>query len=155
VSDGSVVQRTDYDVWGNILTPEYLGGWPSGEEPPPFGFAGGLHDRATGLVRFGARDYDPSVGRWTDKDPIRFGGRDTNLYAYAGSEPVNYIDPTGLRVGGDMPLARKLRGRRLQTTWRTPTSSAKKSAGASTSQEAGTSTRQECGGTPCRPVSAA
>jgi RHS repeat-associated protein len=98
VSDGSVVQRTDYDVWGNI-TGDYLGGWPSGEEPPPFGFAGGLHDRTTGLVRFGARDYDPSVGRWTGKDPIRFRGRDTNLYAYAGSEPVNYIDPTGLRVG--------------------------------------------------------
>ena len=29
----------------------------------PFGFAGGLYDADTGLVRFGARDYDPQVGR--------------------------------------------------------------------------------------------
>ena len=40
----------------------------------PFGFAGGLHDRDTNLVRFGARDYDPSIGRWTAKDPIDFAG---------------------------------------------------------------------------------
>jgi RHS repeat-associated protein len=97
VSDGSVVQRTDYDVWGNI-TGDYLGGWPSGEEPPPFGFAGGLHDRATGLVRFGARDYDPSVGRWTNKDPIGFEGGDANLYVYATNDPVNRTDRTGLMV---------------------------------------------------------
>jgi len=29
----------------------------------PFGFAGGLYDRDTNLVRFGARDYDPETGR--------------------------------------------------------------------------------------------
>jgi uncharacterized protein RhaS with RHS repeats len=46
-------------------------------------------------VRFGARDYDPAVGRWTAKDPIRFGGDDANLYAYVGNDPVNFIDPRG------------------------------------------------------------
>jgi RHS repeat-associated protein len=34
----------------------------------PFGFAGGLQDKDTGLVRFGYRDYDPDVGRWTAKE---------------------------------------------------------------------------------------
>ena len=34
------------------------------------------------LVRFGARDYDPTIGRWTAKDPIDFAGGDTNLYGY-------------------------------------------------------------------------
>lgn len=43
-----------------------------------FGFAGGLYDRVTGLVRFGARDYDPSVGRWTTKDAIPFEGVSTS-----------------------------------------------------------------------------
>lgn len=47
------------------------------------GFAGGLTDPATGLVRFGARDYDPDVGRWTAKDPILFEGLQTSLYSYS------------------------------------------------------------------------
>ncbi len=40
----------------------------------PFGFAGGDYDPDTELVRFGAWDYDPEIGRWTGKDPIRFDG---------------------------------------------------------------------------------
>lgn len=85
---GAVVQRMDYDAYGNVL---------SGTAPgfQPFGFAGGLWDRDTGLVRFGARDYDASTGRWTNKDPIRFAGG-WNLYVYAGGDPQNAIDPTGL-----------------------------------------------------------
>jgi RHS repeat-associated protein len=62
----------------------------------PFGFAGGLYDRHTGLVRFGARDYDGEVGRWTAKDPIGFEGSDNNLYGYALNDTVNFIDPDGL-----------------------------------------------------------
>ncbi|HCR55128.1 MAG TPA: hypothetical protein DIW27_11980 [Cytophagales bacterium] len=62
----------------------------------PFGFAGGLWDEDTGLLRFGARDYDPETGRWTSKDPIGFLGGDTNLYAYVGGNPMSYIDPSGL-----------------------------------------------------------
>ena len=61
----------------------------------PFGFAGGLYDQDTKLVRFGTRDYNPSVGRWTAKDPIRFGGGDTNLYGYVLADPINFADPTG------------------------------------------------------------
>jgi RHS repeat-associated protein len=61
----------------------------------PFGFAGGFYDYQTGLVRFGARDYDPETGRWTSKDPAGFGGGDTLLYAYCGNDPVNGTDPTG------------------------------------------------------------
>jgi RHS repeat-associated protein len=60
----------------------------------PFGFAGGLYDRDTRLVRFGARDYDPAIGRWTTKDRSRFRGG-LNLYAYCGNDPINWIDITG------------------------------------------------------------
>ena len=62
----------------------------------PFAFAGGLHDRDTNLIRFGARAYDPSISRWTAKDPIDFEGGDTNLYGYVANDPVNLIDPFGL-----------------------------------------------------------
>ncbi|HET7544426.1 MAG TPA: RHS repeat-associated core domain-containing protein [Polyangiaceae bacterium] len=61
----------------------------------PFGFAGGLYDGQTGLVRFGARDYDPVVGRWMSKDPILFDGGQANLYVYVGNDPVNFVDPNG------------------------------------------------------------
>ncbi|MFZ5697984.1 MAG: RHS repeat-associated core domain-containing protein, partial [Pseudomonadota bacterium] len=57
--------------------------------------AGGLYDRDTKLVRFGARDYDAETGRWTTRDPIGFAGGDFNLYAYVGNDPINSIDPRG------------------------------------------------------------
>ena len=60
------------------------------------GFAGGLYDQDTGLVRFGARDYDPQVGRWTAKDPIRFAGDGPNLYGYVLADPVGRFDWSGM-----------------------------------------------------------
>jgi RHS repeat-associated protein len=86
--NGQVAQRLDYDAWG-LVTQDTNPGFQ------PFGFAGGLYDTQTGLVRFGARDYDPVVGRWTSKDPIGFEGGGSNLYAYADGNPVDRIDPTG------------------------------------------------------------
>lgn len=86
---GAVVQRLDYDVFGRVLQDTNPGF-------QPFGFAGGLYDEDTGLVRFGARDYDAETGRWTAKDPIGFEGSDTNLYGYALSDTMNFMDPDGL-----------------------------------------------------------
>ena len=88
-STGAVVQRLDYDAFGRV-TQDSSPGFQ------PFGFAGGLTDQQTGLVRFGARDYDAQTGRWTSKDPIRFAGGDANLYRYTKADPINLIDPTGL-----------------------------------------------------------
>jgi RHS repeat-associated protein len=88
VETGDMAQRLDYDVSGRVLA-------DTNPDFQPFGFAGGLHDVDTGLVRFGARDYDPELGRWTAKDPSGFAGGDTNLYAYAYGDPVNFVDPNG------------------------------------------------------------
>ncbi len=55
----------------------------------------GLYESQTKLVRFGARDYDAEVGRWTCKDPIGFAASDPNLFSYALVSPVNDIDPLG------------------------------------------------------------
>jgi RHS repeat-associated protein len=95
---GEVKQRLDYDAWGSVTldtNPAYQ----------PFGFAGGLYENDTGLVHFGARDYDARFGRWVSKDPILFRGRQTNSYVYVGNDPVNRVDRRGLMdifVGVDL-----------------------------------------------------
>ena len=61
----------------------------------PFGFAGGIYDFDTGLVRFGVRDYSPDVGRWLSKDGIRWRAHQTNLYVYVDNDPINRTDPSG------------------------------------------------------------
>lgn len=63
---------------------------------PYIGFAGGLTDRDTGLIRFGFRDYLPDIGRWTARDPIGIAGGDLDLYAYCGQDPVNCVVRMGL-----------------------------------------------------------
>jgi RHS repeat-associated protein len=62
----------------------------------PFGFAGGLYDPDTQIVRFGVRDVDPQFGRWLRKEPLRFRGNQ-NFYVYARNNPLAYVDPTGLQ----------------------------------------------------------
>ena len=87
-STGAVVQTMRHDEFGNVLQDTNPG-------LTPFGFAGGLYDSDTGLLRFGARDYDPVVGRWISKDPILFNGGQSNIYVYARNEPINMVDPNG------------------------------------------------------------
>lgn len=85
---GFVAQAIHYDEFGKVLADSNPGF-------QPFGFAGGHFDYETGLVRFGARDYDAEVGRWLSKDPILFAGGDGNLYSYVANDPINWIDPSG------------------------------------------------------------
>jgi RHS repeat-associated protein len=95
-----VRERIDYDEFGKITSRQEFdsgGNLMPATTPPfqPFGFAGGIYDPDTGLTRFGARDYDPSVGRWTSKDPIRFAAGDPNLFGYVLGDPVTIVDPDG------------------------------------------------------------
>lgn len=93
-SNGDFIQSIDYNEFGMVMkdtNPGYQ----------PLGFNSGLWDHQTALVRFGARDYDPSIGRWTTKDPIGFSGGDTNLFGYVQNDPVNWTDPSGLRPDDD------------------------------------------------------
>ena len=96
-TSGTIVAEMKYDEFGRVVRdtdPGFV----------PFGFAGGLYDPDTGLVRFGARDYDPYAGRWTTKDPILFAGGQANLYMYVGNDPVNRVDMEGLAYIGKRPL---------------------------------------------------
>ena len=95
---GAIAEQISYDAWGNISSDSNPGF-------QPFGFAGGLYDRDTGLVHFGARDYDPETGRWISRDPILFAGGEANLYGYVVGDPVNGLDPLGLFcLGCHLPM---------------------------------------------------
>jgi RHS repeat-associated protein len=96
-SDGTVAERLEYDEFGNISVDTATG-------LQPFGFAGGLRDLDTGMTRFGARDYDPLIGRWTAKDPLLFKAGSANIYEYVQSDPINYIDPAGLDTPPKRPV---------------------------------------------------
>jgi RHS repeat-associated protein len=91
---GEIAQQMDYDEFGNVIQDTNPGF-------QPFGFAGGIYDLYTGLIRFGARDYDTSVGRWTTKDPLDFEGGGPNFYVYATNNPVNSKDSAGLQFDSD------------------------------------------------------
>ena len=88
-SSGEILQRMAFDAFGRLLEDTNPGF-------QPFGFAGGLYDRDTGLVQLGHRSYDPETGRWLSRDPIGFAGGQSNPYAYAINDPVNLVDRTGL-----------------------------------------------------------
>jgi RHS repeat-associated protein len=88
VATGAVVQTIDYDEFGNVI-------YDSNPGFQPFGFAGGLYDHDTKLVRFGARDYDPATARWLTKDELLFKGGASNLYEYALGDGVNVVDKNG------------------------------------------------------------
>src|SRR5690606_4973404 len=86
---GEVVQRIEYDEFGRALSDSAPG-------MQPFGFAGGLYDAETKLVRFGARDYSSEVGRWIARDPVRTSGHQLNFYVYVQNDPQSKIDENGL-----------------------------------------------------------
>ena len=86
---GSVVARYTYDPYGQVLT----------ESGPynPWRFKGGYQSQTTDHYKFGHRWYDPSLGRWTQLDPLEQPSSpgNWNRYVYAGSDAVNNVDPTG------------------------------------------------------------
>lgn len=74
-----------------------------------YGFTGQELDRATGLVRFDWRYYDPKIGRWMSIDPafsssdaenVMKHGEGTTGYAYVANNFLNAFDPTGLEREG-------------------------------------------------------
>lgn len=87
-----------FDPYGVATLEQDSGG--NGTRQTPFLYIGGLHDRTTGWIKNGARYYTPTEGRWTQLDTLDspLDPLNANRYAYAGCNPVNYIDPLGREI---------------------------------------------------------
>jgi RHS repeat-associated protein len=95
LADAAGAQRAayPYDPYGGHATATAMNGALPAN---PWRYAAGALD-ATGLYHFGARYYDPNIGRWTQQDSVVSLGNPANgnRYAYAGDDPVNVVDPGG------------------------------------------------------------
>lgn len=92
---GATVGTQRFDAWGNRLA--------GTGTIPQYGYTGREPDE-TGLVYYRARYYDPSIGRFTQRDPVGLQGG-INQYAYVEGNPVNQTDPEGLVSVGSVQVA--------------------------------------------------
>lgn len=86
----AVVWQTEQTPFGEVTQ-------ATGTLAQPLRFPGQYADPETGYSYNYFRDYDPSVGRYVQSDPIGLRGG-LNSYVYANLDPNKNIDPNGLDV---------------------------------------------------------
>jgi RHS repeat-associated protein len=96
ISDGSaVVSSYEYSAYGQTNT--------TGDEAfNPYRYTGREYEELD-LYYYRARYYDPDLGRFISSDPVGLQGG-MNAYVYVNSNPVNLIDPAGLKSIANNPL---------------------------------------------------
>ena len=90
-SAGKLATSYSYDPSGNTTA-------TGTANPNPEQFAASQAG-AAGLDLMGARYYDPAIGRFISQDPLGLASGSVNSYEYAGDDPVNANDPSGLCGG--------------------------------------------------------
>ncbi|MGB8343537.1 MAG: RHS repeat-associated core domain-containing protein [Ktedonobacteraceae bacterium] len=91
-SSGNLIDSYVYDPFGNLFEQNET-------VANPWQYASGYLDSTTGLYHFGARYYDPTLGRWTQEDPASptLASPDSlNRYLYVDDSPVNGTDKSGM-----------------------------------------------------------
>jgi RHS repeat-associated protein len=86
---GTVVQRYTYSSFGKIesqLDSNFI---------QPYAFTAREFDPETGLNYYRARQYDGSIGRFLQEDPLRFTSGGDSFYPYVLNNPINFTDATG------------------------------------------------------------
>ncbi|MDD2797384.1 MAG: hypothetical protein PHV20_02200 [Bacteroidales bacterium] len=94
----TVAQATDYYPFGmEHENPDEAVQNPSGNVVNDYLYNGKEMDRMHGLnmLDYGARWYDPAIGRWHILDAMAEGAYEYTPYRYAFNNPIRYIDPDG------------------------------------------------------------
>ncbi|MDY7009363.1 MAG: RHS repeat-associated core domain-containing protein, partial [Planctomycetota bacterium] len=95
--NGDAVERYHYDPYGNVTI--YDDDWSETRSSSSYDnnilYCRYYRDGETGLYHVRYRMYHPSLGRWLTRDPIGYIDG-MSLYEYCGSEPMSYVDPSGL-----------------------------------------------------------
>jgi RHS repeat-associated protein len=86
-TSGTVEGTMTYDAYGNETG-------HTGSATTPLGYDRQYTSTDTGLIYLRARTYDPSTAQFATQDPLE--ALTGEPYGYAGDDPVNYGDPTGL-----------------------------------------------------------
>lgn len=90
-SSGSKSTSANYDPFGNIRSSSGI--------LPKFQFSKQQLDDESNLYFLRARYYDPQLGRFISRDPVKgilTNPQTLNPYAYSSNNPINYSDPSGL-----------------------------------------------------------
>ena len=93
---GAVTDSYNYDAFGNLLNPA------GATTPNNYRYRGEQYDTDLGLYYLRARYYNPATGRFLSRDPEvgrSIGSSSLHKYLYAGSDPVDELDPTGRAKG--------------------------------------------------------
>ena len=130
---GSVAQEVSYDIsWYTIQTPfspifniskSYTPfGEQLGEKTSGYGFNAEYYDAATGMVNLRARQYEPTMMRFMQKDTVKGNIQEPwtqNLYAYCGNDPVNFVDPSGHKAKSNVQKALELAKKTINNVQKT------------------------------------
>ena len=94
---GAVVEWVTYDVYGAAMIRDRLGATvTSSAIGNPWLFTARAFDAESGLYHYRARAFDPSAGRFLQRDPLGL-SVGLNLLRYVASRPTTLVDPLGLR----------------------------------------------------------
>ena len=85
-------------VWDRVQDPFGVEVSATGSLTQTLRFPGQYADIETNLHQNWNRDYDPSLGRYVQSDPIGLIGG-INTYAYVEGNPLTGVDPMGLKMG--------------------------------------------------------
>jgi RHS repeat-associated protein len=88
-TSGALAQTYTFDSFGKQTA-------SSGSLVNPFQYTGRESDPETGLYYYRARYYDPAAGHFTGEDPAGFIAG-INFYAYVKNDPLDFVDPYGLK----------------------------------------------------------
>ena len=92
-SYGNETTRIVYLPFGEVSQPNSSGG-----DTVTAKFTGQELDEELGLYYYGARYYDPAIGRFISADNVVPGASNAqcwNRYSYVNNNPIVYVDPTG------------------------------------------------------------